>query len=186
MSTRRIASFALVAFVALSIAAQAVAAGPQASSQAEPKSAPELLTSDTPRSTPGGATFTVPTGWSIATGKDIVTLSPPETDTHIVIFDSHAADAKVAVAEAWAAYRRDAKWPLKLITPRPARNGWEDRQVFDYETSPNERAVVQAIASRAGNAWTVVILDGREPTFEKRAAPIRLIVQSLRPKGYQR
>src|SRR5262249_47169 len=83
-------------------------------------------------------------------------------------------------------YRTDAKWPLKLITPRPARNGWEDRQVFDYETSPNERAVVQAVASRAGNAWTVVILNGKEPTFEKRAAPIGLIVESLRPKGLQR
>lgn len=68
----------------------------------------------------------------------------------------------------------------------PARNGWDERQTFDYETSPNERAAVQAIAFRAGETWTVVILDGTEPTFEKRAAPVSLIVQSLRPKGYQR
>jgi len=32
----------------------------------------------------------------------------------------------------------------------------------------------------------LVILDGTEPTFEKRSAPIGTIVQSLRPKGYQR
>jgi hypothetical protein len=76
--------------------------------------------------------------------------------------------------------------PLKLVTPRPAREGWDDRQVFDYETSPNERAVVQALALRAGSTWAAVILDGSEPTVDKRSAPIGLIFESLRPKGYQR
>lgn len=149
-------------------------------------SAPELLTADTPREAPGGATFTVPAGWSISGGKTVVILTPPEADTHIVMVDAQAADAKAAVAAAWAAYKPEANRPIRLVTPRPSRNGWEDRQVFDYETSPNERAVVQATAQRAGNAWTVVILDGKGPTFEKRAAPIGLILQSLRPKGYHR
>ncbi|MFL6439634.1 MAG: serine hydrolase [Terriglobales bacterium] len=153
---------------------------------AEARTAPERLTSDTPRVTAAGATFTVPAGWVIVTGKSLVILEPPETDTHVAIVDSDAADAHAAVTEAWSAYKPEAKHPLKIVTPRPARNGWEERQVFDYETSPNERAVVQAIASRAGSAWTVVILDGSEPTFEKRGSPIGLIVQSLRPKGYQR
>ncbi len=136
--------------------------------------------------TPGGATFTVPSGWAIKTGKSLVILEPPEPDTHIAIIDSQSADARAAVAAGWSAYKPEAKRPLKLITPRPAREGWDERQVFDYETSPNERAVVQAIALRAGTTWTVFILDGSEPTVEKRSAPIGLIVQSLRPKGYQR
>jgi hypothetical protein len=59
-------------------------------------------------------------------------------------------------------------------------------RVFDYETSPNERAEVQAIALRAGKTWTVVILDGTEPTVEKRSAPIGLVFESLRPKSYHR
>src|SRR3989454_704182 len=187
MSMRRTALFVLLAFTLAALALGA-AAGPtsSASTQAETRSTPERLTADTPRVTPGGATFTVPTGWSITTGKNLVILEPPETDTHIAIVDSQAADAAAAVAAAWAAYKPEAKRPLKLVTPRPARNGWEDRQVFDYETSPNERAVVEAIAQRAGSAWTVVILDGSEPTFEKRSSPIGLILQSLRPKGYNR
>jgi len=161
--------------------------GQRSSSPATPaKAVPEKLTADTPRVTAAGATFTVPADWSIATEKNLVVLEPPETDTHIAIIDSDASDARSAVAAGWAAYKPESKRPLKLITPRPPRNGWEDRQVFDYETSPNERAVVQAIAYRAGKAWTVVILDGSEPTFEKRGAPIALVVQSLRPKGYQR
>ena len=120
------------------------------------------------------------------TGKNLVILRLPETDTHIAIVDSQAKDASAAVAAGWAAYKPEAKRPLKLVTPLPAREGWEERKVFNYETSPNERAVVQAIALRAGNAWTVVILDGSEPTFEKRSAPINLITHSLRPKGHQR
>jgi CubicO group peptidase (beta-lactamase class C family) len=132
------------------------------------------------------ATFTVPAGWAIVTGKDLVILEPPETDTHVIIFDSQATDASAAVADAWAAFKPEKTWPQKLVTPLPARKGWEERQVFDYETSPNERVIVQAIAMRANGAWTVLIMDGSEPTAEKRGAPISLIIQSLRPKGYSR
>ena len=113
-------------------------------------------------------------------------LDPPEPDSHVAIVDVPAADAAAAVAAAWAVYRPEAKRPIKLATPSPARNGWEERRTFDYETSPNERAAVQATALRAGDAWTVAIIDGTEPTFEKRGAQLALIIQSLRPKGYQR
>jgi len=180
----RTALVALLAFTTLGSAASTVS-GPS-SPQAETKSAPERVSADTPRVTPGGATFKVPAGWSIVTGKDMVILGPPETDTHIAIIDSQATDAKAAVTAAWAAYKPESKRPLKLVTPRPAREGWDERQVFDYETSPNERAVVQVLALRAGKAWTVAIFDGTEPTAEKRDAPISLVLESLRPKGYQR
>lgn len=154
--------------------------------QSPPQAAPERVSADSPRSTVGGATFTLPAGWSITAGQKLVTLDPPETDTHIVIFDAQAPDAKTAVESAWAAYKPGSKRPVKLVTPRPPHEGWEERQVFDYETSPNERAVVEALALRAGTAWTVVILDGTEPTVEKRSAPINLVFGSIRPKGYQR
>jgi CubicO group peptidase (beta-lactamase class C family) len=179
----------VVAFLAFTAVAQSERSSVTATRSpqvAETKSAAERVATDTPRVTPGGATFQVPGGWSIVTAKDIVLLEPPETDTHIAIVDSETADAKAAVEAAWAAYKPDAHRPLKLVTPRPAREGWDERQVFDYETSPNERAVVQALALRAGKAWTVMILDGTEPTVEKRSAPIGLVFESLRPKSYHR
>lgn len=154
--------------------------------QASTTSAPERLSADTPRATPGGATFTVPGGWSIRTGRALVIVEPPEPDTHVAIADVRGADAATAVAAAWAAYRPESKRPLQLATPVPARNGWAETRIFNYETSPNERAVVQARAFRTGEAWTVVIIDGTEPTVEKRGSPLSLLVQSLRPKGYQR
>ena len=142
MSMRRTFSLAFITLVIVALGAAAQSTTP-APAQSDTRSQPELLTSDTPRTTPGGATFTVPTGWSIVTGKNLVVLGPPETDTHIAIVDSQGADASAAVAAAWAAYKPEAKRPLKLVTPRPAREGWEERKVFDYETSPNERVLVQ-------------------------------------------
>ena len=182
----RIAMVALLAFSACAPRATSQSSTPTSPQSAVERSAPERLAADTPRVTPGGTTFTVPSGWSIVNGRNLVLLDPPETDTHIAIVDSQAADAKAAVVAAWAAYKPEANRPLKLVTPRPAREGWDERQVFEYETSPNERAVVEALALRAGSRWTVIILDGSEPTVEKRSAPIGLIFESLRPKSYQR
>src|SRR5271156_6092363 len=186
MSMFRIALAVLLAFSTGAPQAISQSANAPSPQSAGATSTPERVAADTSRVTPGGATFTIPAGWAIASGKNLVILSPPEPDTHIAIFDTEATDAKSAVAAAWAAYKPAANRPVKLVTPRPAREGWDERQVFEYETSPNERAVVEALALRAGSAWTVLILDGSQPTVEKRGAPINLVFQSLRPKGYNR
>ena len=151
-----------------------------------PSTSGQVLSADTPEVTSGGAKFVVPAGWSMATSASSVTLQAPEPDTHIAIFDVHAADAAAAVASAWASYKPDMKRPLKLAVPLPDREGWTDGKQFVYETSPNERAVVVAVALHSGDAWAVVLVDGTEPTFEKRSAQLNLVIQSLRPKNYQR
>jgi len=147
------------------------------------KPAATPLAADTSLATPGGATFTAPAGWSAVSGERAVVLQTPEPDSHVAIVDVQAADADGAIAAAWKIYKPDAKRPLKLATDRPARNGWDARRVYKYETSPNERAVAEAVAYRAGAAWAVLIIDGTEPTFERRAAPVSLISQSSRAKG---
>ena len=147
---------------------------------------PETLDKDSPKATPAGATFTAPAGWTMTTEGSVVVLSPPEGDTHLVIVDVTAKDADAAVAAGWTAYKPDFKRPLKISLPQAPRDGWEERKAFQYETSPNERAVVSAYAWRAGEAWTVVLVDGTEPTMEKRGAPAGLAIGSLRPKGFSR
>jgi len=146
----------------------------------------EQLAADTPRATAAGATFTAPAGWTLRTLPDAIVLDPPEADSHIALVDATAQDADEAVAKAWALYRPDAKRPLKLTVPGAARNGWEERRTYQYETSPNERATIFALASRAGSAWLVAIVDATDPTFEKRGSQVSLALQSLRPKGYAR
>lgn len=175
-------SFRLVHLsLAMLLLALTAFAAPQSTS-----SAPERPSSNTQHTTPAGATFAAPGGWSIRAGTNSVVLEAPEKDSHVAIVDVQGADAAAAVDSAWAAYRPDAKRPLKLATAIPARNGWDERKNFDYETSPNERAVVEALALRAGSGWTVVIIDATEPTYEKRGSQLSLILQSLRPKGYQK
>jgi CubicO group peptidase (beta-lactamase class C family) len=184
-----LAALALALPVSLAAAGAAAQAPPQQTAPPAASAASvasEKLAADSPRATPGGTTFTAPAGWTITTRGSVVVLDPPEPDSHLALVDVQAKDADAAVAAAWAAYRPDAKRPLRLATPGAARNGWEERRNYEYETSPNERVVVAAGALRAGKAWTVFILDATEPTTEKRGAPIGLILQSLRPKGYSR
>jgi CubicO group peptidase (beta-lactamase class C family) len=143
--------------------------------------------SDRPQSTAAGVTFTAPAGWAAKKSAKIVELTPAEADLHIALVDvGEAADAKAAAALAWAAWAPDKARPPKLVTARPARNGWDERQVVDYETSPNEKRVMTAIAFRSAKAWTVAIIDGSEGTAEKRGAALSLVSQSLRPAGYSR
>src|SRR5438034_8421068 len=71
---------------------------------AEPQS-PERLAAEAKRSTPAGATYSAPAGWSIRSGPSMVVLEPPETDSHLAIVDVRAVDAAGAVTAAWSAYR---------------------------------------------------------------------------------
>jgi CubicO group peptidase (beta-lactamase class C family) len=163
------------------------AMGPWKVAAQEARSKAELVSADTAKVSPGGATFTVPAGWSMESGNDLVVLTPPETDTHVAIFDAGTpADAKAAAAAAWVAYKGKATHPVKLMTVSAPKDGWDERQMVEYETSPNERASIFSMALRAGKIWTVILLDGTDPTAEKRAAPINLIFSTVRPKGYQK
>jgi len=146
----------------------------------------EKVEQDSPRATAAGTTFTVPAGWTVTTRGAMVVLEPPEPDSHVAIVDLQAGDADSAVAAGWAAYKPGFNRPLLIAVPQAPRDGWEERKAFQYETSPNERAVVSAYAWRAGDSWTVVLIDGTEPTVEKRGGPLGLALQSLRPKGYSR
>jgi CubicO group peptidase (beta-lactamase class C family) len=177
MTTRKF--LVLFAIVALSGCGNS----PQTSTANGPK---EQLTAETPKTTPAGTTFTAPKGWSISSGSSSVVLDAPEGDTHIAIVDAQGADAAAAVANAWSVYRPGATRPLLLTTPGPGRNGWDESQTFNYETSPNERARVRATALRAGTAWTVMILEASNQTGEKRTGQISLVGESLRPKGFVR
>jgi CubicO group peptidase (beta-lactamase class C family) len=146
----------------------------------------ELLSADAPLTTANGTTFTAPAGWRVTSTASMKVLAPPEADSRLALVDVRAANAADAVAAGWASYRPGANRPLRITTPQTAQNGWEERHVYNYETSPNERAVVYALAWRAGDDWTIAIVEASRSTFEKRIAGFSLTIGSLRPKGYQR
>jgi len=151
-----------------------------------PASAQTALAADTPLALTGGATFTAPMGWRVRSTPNKTVLEPPEADSYLALIDVQATDSDAAVAAGWASYRPDSKRLLRLATPQAPYHGWEERRLYSYETSPNERAVVYALAWRAGRDWTVVIVEASKATFERRNAAFSLTVESLRPQGYQR
>jgi len=167
-------SFAALALV---IAFASAAAG-------QPAAQP--LAADTMFTTASGATFTAPQGWSVTSGTNKIVLDPPEADSHLALVDVQAPDAAAAVAAGWASYRPGANRPLRIALAQAPLNGWEERHTYSYETSPNERILVTALAWRAGQDWTVIIIEAMHATLEKRGAAFALVTGSLRPKGYQR
>jgi CubicO group peptidase (beta-lactamase class C family) len=137
--------------------------------------------------TNASTTFTVPEGWSQHASGSLTELAPPEADLRIVIVEvGPAVDARSAVAAAWTTYRGKETHNFKLLTPAPARDGWDEQAIANYETSPAEHLAVVAVSLRKGQAWTVVVVDGNAATLEKRSGPFSLILQSLRPAGYAR
>ncbi len=149
--------------------------------------APSPAAGDRPEKTPAGVTVTAPGGWTSASGATFVELTAPEGDMRLAVVDvATAGDARAATLAAWQAWRPAQTRTPKLVTARPPRNGWEERQVLDYEVSPNEKRVLIAMALRKGTGWTVMLADGSEATAEKRGAALGLMQQSIRPAGYSR
>jgi CubicO group peptidase (beta-lactamase class C family) len=154
------------------------------STSATPTVAP--LAADTPRTTVGGNPFIAPVGWTVETRGAATVLTPPEGGSWVSIVDVQAADADAAVAASWKAYRPDAKWPLKVATDAPDKDGWSNQREYTYQTSPNEKRSVAAYVKHAANGWTVVILDMADAVQEKRLGQISLVFDRLLPKGYTR
>ena len=151
-----------------------------------PAATAEVLTADTPRTTTAGNSFMAPAGWRVEVRGQTTLLTPPEGDSHIALIDLKANDAESAVKAAWAAYRPDAKWPLKVTNDFPDKDGWTNIRDFTYQTSPNEKRDVGATAQRANDTWTVTIYDMAQAVGEKRGAQVALIFGRFFPKGYQR
>jgi CubicO group peptidase (beta-lactamase class C family) len=148
--------------------------------------APSPLAADTPQKTVAGNSFIAPAGWTVTVKGPATIVASPEGDSRIALVDVSAKDADAAVASAWAAYKPDAKWPVKVATERPDRDGWSKQKAYEYQTSPNEKRTVEAIAHFAGDRWNVVIFDASDAVAEKRGAQVALVFGRLLPKGYVR
>jgi CubicO group peptidase (beta-lactamase class C family) len=156
-----------------------------AQAAADQGAAKERLSADTSKTTVLGNTFIAPAGWSVSVRGPATIVEAPEGDSRIVLVDVRAKDADAAVAAAWAAYQ-PPKWPLKVATDVPDKDGWSKQRNYSYQTSPNERRDVGVGAQFANDIWTVVIYDVAQAVGEKRGAQIALIFDKLLPKGYSR
>lgn len=145
------------------------------------------LATDTPAKLASGATFTAPKGWTFADKGQVRVMTAPEGDARVMVVDGlTGADVQAAVASGWALAQTGMTRAPKLVTPRPGREGWDDRSVFEYETSPNEKRFLYAIAYRKGPGWAAILYDGSDATTDKRFAAVSQVMSSLRAPGYSR
>jgi CubicO group peptidase (beta-lactamase class C family) len=136
--------------------------------------------------TAAGNTITRPGGWSVRTDGNLLLFHAPEGDLSIAVVEVGAAkDVRAAAEAAWTRFRPTEQRAIQMITPRPGRQGWDERVNIDIDTSPNEHLELDLTALHHDGRWTVLIVDGSQSTAEKRYADISVLSQSLRPAGYK-
>ena len=126
-----------------------------------------------------------PEGWTIARDASLVRFTPPEGDLRVVVIAvASAKNGADAAAQAWK--RADAAFarPARLTQTVPARDGWEETVVVNYDVPPAEKAIAQAVAFRRGTGWTVVTVAGALATIAKRGGQFNASAETLRPTGY--
>jgi CubicO group peptidase (beta-lactamase class C family) len=165
---------------------QALSASGMSAIHAASSQAPAKLSADTPKTTVLGNAFIAPKDWTIRVKGPATILEAPEGDSWVALVDVQAKTQDEALAAAWQAYKPDARWPLKVANDLPDRDGWSRRREYDYQTSPNEKRGVDAVAYYSGSSWTVVIEDVADAVAGKRGAQLSLIFGRLLPKGYSR
>lgn len=133
----------------------------------------------------GDATMSAPEGWTTTRSGDVVRFAPPEADATIALLPVAAATSgREAASLGWARARPGVTRPIRLAEDVPARDGWDQITVVNYDVPPAEKAVAQAVAFRHGQRWTVLVVDGALATLAKRGGQISPALQSLRPAGY--
>jgi CubicO group peptidase (beta-lactamase class C family) len=110
----------------------------------------------------------------------------PEGDASIAVVSVNASSARGAVDAAWRLYGSAAKPPIRALASQASHNGWDETQAVTYDLDPAETRVVQTVAFRKDEAWTILLIDGTRATLEKRGAAVALVAQSLRAPGYVR
>src|SRR4029450_8458062 len=124
------------------LAGTVAAVGPSASSGAplqDPATKGQPLAADTPSTTVAGHTFIAPAGWTVSVKGKATIVEAPEGDSRIVFVDVAAMEPDAAIQEAWAAYRPDAKWPLKAKTDSSDKDGGTNQRTYSYQSPPNNR-----------------------------------------------
>ena len=136
--------------------------------------------------TAAGTRVTGVKDWSVRRDGDMTLFEAPENDARVGIIDTTAADARSAISAAWARMGGpNAKREPILLVPAPARTGWDERFIADYDIPSDDKMFAQAIALRHGSAWTVYIVDAAIGTLGKRGAATSLIRSSLTPADYK-
>ena len=134
-----------------------------------------------------GASIVPVPGWASDTRDGMLVFTAPEGDATATIVGVAAAESgEEAVSAAWEKFSPGFDREVAISQEPPARDGWDQITVVNYKTSPAEKMIVQALALRKGDAWTVVLINGALATFAKRGGQLNQGLGTLKPADFER
>ncbi|TMM49126.1 beta-lactamase family protein [Qipengyuania marisflavi] len=117
----------------------------------------------------------------------MLVFTAPEGDATVAVIGiDQAADGSDAITMGWQKFDPDFVREIELAQEPPARDGWDQITVAGYETSPAEKLVLQGIALRKGDDWTVMLVRGALATIAKRGAQLGQAFGSLSPANFEK
>ncbi|MBX7456956.1 beta-lactamase family protein [Qipengyuania sp. 1NDH17] len=148
---------------------------------AQDDAAPETVETGT------GASIVPVPGWASETRDGMLVFTAPEGDASAAIVGVTDAETGAdAVAAAWEKFAPGFDREVSISQEPPARDGWDNITVSNYETSPAEKLVLQGIALKKGDQYTVVLIRGAMATIAKRGAQLGQAFGSLKPTDFER
>ena len=136
---------------------------------------------DTQRPAVEGVPFAAPAGWRTETRGSVTIARSPDGNSQVALVYVRGDDADRAVNAAWAVYRPDMNWPLKVTVDFPDAGGWSDIRNYTYQTSPEEKRNVEANARRKADIWAVILSEVDQGVAEKQSAQVGSINSRLFP-----
>jgi CubicO group peptidase (beta-lactamase class C family) len=174
-------SRALFAALALFAGCTTVRTAPSSSAA----SAPQQLAADTPMKTASGLSFEAPKGWWLSARGELIVLEDPERDLTITVVEvKDEPDAVKAMEAAWQRAQPGFSRKVQQKVEPPVSGGWDAFVQLIYEMGGEHRAVV-ASARRRGATQYVLLLDGAEAGWDRRAAQLQAIVGTLKAPGVE-
>jgi CubicO group peptidase (beta-lactamase class C family) len=156
------------------------AAGP---AKAKDETSAITVADDTPMTTPSGATYIAPKGWTVTTEGKVVLLQDPNREVSLRFVERKESDGVAAMTAAWKQVEPGFARTLILGTTRPGRDGWDASAHAAYETAVAEERWVWADARRKGDTWHVVLSSGTIPGWGRRGPQAHIARGSYRAPG---
>src|SRR5262245_57295702 len=114
------------------------AAAPAPKPGAETLTSTRKLEAETPITTPAGATFTAPKGWSLTERSGALVLEDPNKEVSLTFVERKEPDGAAAIAAAWKQVDAGFSRKIRIATTPPGRLGWDAVANINYETTAAE------------------------------------------------
>jgi CubicO group peptidase (beta-lactamase class C family) len=149
---------------------------------ATPPAGARVLERDETVTSPSGATFTVVTGWSLASqaGQAAVTLTEPQGELTMTYLEVQADSGEQAIALGWRQVRPDFALAVASKEDVPARDGWDALTQIMYVTPTAEARLVVAVALGKGKTWRLFLIDGKQAALSRRGSELGITLESLK------